>query len=124
MGGFFIFGVAYATASLSCTLPVFLIVVGGSLTANGFGAAVLQFVSYALGMGLVILFLTLSIAVFRGAIVGQLRTVLPYVERGSALLMIGAGIYIVYYWLIKAGLLDSMWPIALTGRLCCRGPMG
>ncbi len=81
--GFFIFGVAYATASLSCTLPVFLIVVGGSLVANGFGAAVLQFVSYALGMGLVILFLTLSIAVFRGAIVAQLRTILPYVERGA-----------------------------------------
>ncbi len=106
--GFFIFGVAYATASLSCTLPVFLIVVGGSLVANGFGAAVLQFVSYALGMGLVILFLTLSIALFRGAIVTQLRTILPYVERGSALLMIGAGVYIVYYWLIKGGLLDTM----------------
>ena len=106
--GFFIFGVAYATASLSCTLPVFLIVVVGSLTANGFGAAVLQFVSYALGMGLVILFLTLRIALFRGAIVGQLRTILPYVERGSALLMIGAGIYIVYYWLIKGGLLDTL----------------
>jgi len=56
-------------------------VVGGSLVANGFGAAVLQFVSYALGMGLVILFLTLSIALFRGAIVTQLRTILPYVER-------------------------------------------
>ena len=106
--GFFIFGVAYATASLSCTLPVFLIVVGGSLAANGFSAAVLQFVSYALGMGLVILFLTLSIAVFKGAIVGPLRTVLPYVERGSALLMIGAGIYIVYYWLVKGGLLDPL----------------
>ena len=99
---------AYATASLSCTLPVFLIVVGGSLAANGFSAAVLQFVSYALGMGLVILFLTLSIAVFKGAIVGPLRTVLPYVERGSALLMIGAGVYIVYYWLIKGGLLDTL----------------
>ncbi len=108
VGGFFIFGVAYATASLSCTLPVFLIVVAGSLVANGFGAAVLQFVSYALGMGLVILFLTLSIAVFRGAIVTQLRTILPYVERGSALLMIGAGVYIVYYWLIKGGLLDTL----------------
>ncbi len=106
--GFFIFGVAYATASLSCTLPVFLIMVGGCLVANGFGAAMLQFVSYALGMGLVILFLTLSIAVFRGAIVTQLRTILLYVERGSALLMIGAGVYIVYYWLTKGGLLDAL----------------
>ncbi|MBI3024786.1 MAG: hypothetical protein HYY66_03750, partial [Candidatus Tectomicrobia bacterium] len=48
--GFFVFGVAYATASLSCTLPIFLTVVGGSLVVSGFAAAALQFVSYALGM--------------------------------------------------------------------------
>ena len=106
--GFFVFGIAYATASLSCTLPIFLTVVGGSLAVRGFAAASLQFVSYALGMGLVILFLTLGIAMFKGAAVGQLRAALPYVERGSALLMIVAGSYIVYYWLTKGGLLDTL----------------
>ena len=108
MRSFFIFGIAYATASLSCTLPVFLTVVGGSLAVSGFAAASMQFVSYALGMGLVILFLTLTIAMFKGAAVGQLRAALPYVERVSALLMIGAGAYIVYYWLIKGGLIDTL----------------
>ena len=106
--GFFIFGVAYATASLSCTLPIFLTVVGSSLAVGGFAAASLQFISYALGMGLVILFLTLSIAMFKGAAVGQLRTALPYIERGSAFLMIVAGSYIVYYWLTKGGLLNTL----------------
>ncbi len=106
--GFFIFGVAYATASLSCTLPIFLTVVGGSLAVGGFAAASLQFISYALGMGLVILFLTLSVAMFKGAAVGQLRTALPYIERGSAFLMIVAGSYIVYYWLTKGGLLNTL----------------
>ena len=105
--GFFIFGVAFATASLSCTLPIFLTVVGGSLAVNGFANAALQFVSYALSMGLVILFLTLGIAVFKGAVVGQLRAALPYVERVSSLLMVVAGSYIVYYWLFKGGLIDS-----------------
>ena len=38
----------------------------------------------------------------------QLRTLLPYVERGSALLMIGAGIYIVHYRLVKGELLDTL----------------
>jgi cytochrome c biogenesis protein CcdA len=104
--GFFIFGVAFATASLSCTLPIFLTVVGGSLAVNGFGSAALQFVSYALGMGFVILLLTLGIAFFKGAVVERLRAVMPYVERVSALLMMVAGSYIVYYWLFKGNLID------------------
>ena len=99
--GFFIFGVAFATASLSCTLPIFLTAVGG------FVAAASQFVSYALGMGLVILLVTLGIAVFKGAVVGQIRAVTPCVERLSALLMVVAGSYIVYFWLFKGGLINS-----------------
>ncbi len=105
--GFFIFGLAFATASLSCTLPIFLTVVGGSLAVNGFANAALQFVSYALGTGLVILVLTLGIALFKGAVVGQLRAVMPYVERVSSLFLIVAGSYIVYYWLVTGELIDT-----------------
>jgi len=105
--GFFVFGVAYAAASLSCTLPVFLTVVGGSLVGRGFASGALQFVSYALGMGVIILILSLGIGVFKGAMVGWLRKALPYVERVSALLLILAGSYIVYYWLFKGGLIDT-----------------
>jgi len=106
--GYFLFGVAYAVASLSCTLPIFLTVVGGSLTASGFASATGHFVSYALGMGLIILMLTMSIAMFKGALMGAVRKVLPYFERVSALLMILAGSYIVYYWLFKGGLIHSL----------------
>ena len=106
MRGFFIFGVTYATASLSCTLPIFLTVVGGSLAVSGFASAALQFVSYALGMGLIILMLTMSLALFKGSLIGGVRRVLPYVERVSAVLMIVAGTYIVYYWLIKGRLIE------------------
>ena len=105
--GFFVFGVAYAVASLSCTLPIFLTVVGGSLAASSFGTSVVQFISYALGMGLIVLLLTMGIAVFKGAVVGMLRQAVPYVERVSAALLIVAGTYIVYYWLIKGRLIDS-----------------
>ena len=105
--GFFIFGVAYATASLSCTLPIFLTVVGGSLAVSSFAASVAGFLSYALGMGLVILVLTIGIAVFKGAVVGKLQKALPYVERVSALLLIIAGSYIVYYWLFKGRLIET-----------------
>jgi cytochrome c biogenesis protein CcdA len=74
-------------------LPIFLTVVGSSLAVSGFVAAAVQFVSYALGMGLVILVLTLGIGLFKGAMVGGISRALPYVERVSALLLIVAGSY-------------------------------
>ena len=97
--GFFTFGIAYGTASLSCTLPIFLTVVGSGLAVQGFAAAAAQFVSYALGMGLVISALTLGMALFSGAVVGPLRRTLPYFRNFSAALLVLAGAYIVYYWL-------------------------
>ncbi len=60
--GFFLFGVGFSAASLSCTLPVFLLVVGSALASGGFLAGLVQFVSYALGMSLVLIALTLATA--------------------------------------------------------------
>ena len=102
--GYFLFGLSYGTASLSCTLPIFLIVVGTSLAASDILTSLGQFVLYALGMGLVIMALTLGIALFKGAGVGSLRRTLPYIQTVGYLLMILAGSYIVFYWLTLGGL--------------------
>ena len=104
--GYFIFGVSYGVASLSCTLPIFLTVVGTTLTASGILTAVGQFFLYALGMGLVIMALTLGMAFFRGAMVGGLRKALPYVQPIGAWLMVIAGAYIIFYWLTLGELLQ------------------
>ena len=69
------------------------------MTASGVVAAIGQFFMYALGMGLVILALTVGMAMFKGAMVLTLRKALPYIQPFSAGLMIVAGAYIVYYWL-------------------------
>ena len=98
---------AFALASLSCILPIFLTVVASSLAVQSFLAAALQFMSYALGMGLVILTLTLSIGISKGALVEHLRHIIPYVERVSAVLLIFAGGYLLYHWLFKGGLIKT-----------------
>ena len=103
--GYFIFGLSYGTASLSCTLPIFLAVVGTSLAVTNLFAAMGQFVLYALGMGMVILALTLGIAFFKQAMVGALRKAMPYVQPVGSWLMVVAGAYIVFYWLTIGGLL-------------------
>lgn len=106
--GYFLFGVSYGTASLSCTLPIFLAVIGSTLATKGVWAAINQFLLYSLGMGLVIVMLTVSIALFKEAIVGIMRKTLPYMQPISAALMILAGTYIVFYWLTIGGLAEAL----------------
>ena len=103
--GYFLFGLSYGTASLSCTLPIFLTVVGTTLAVSGILVAAGQFLLYGLGMGLVIMLLTLGMALFKGAMVGALRKAIPYIQPLSAGLMIVAGSYIVFYWLTLGELL-------------------
>ncbi len=97
--GYFIFGLAYGLASLSCTLPIFLAVIGSSFAHMNIWAAFAQFILYALGMGAVIITLTLGIALFKGAMVGGMRKVMPYIQPVGTWLMLIAGTYIVFYWL-------------------------
>jgi cytochrome c biogenesis protein CcdA len=106
--GYFTFGLGYGTASLSCTLPIFLAVIGGTFTAKTFLDSLLQFVLYGFGMGTVILMLTLGMAFARGGMVGGLRKVLPYVGRVSAVMLLVSGAFIVYYWLTIGGLLERI----------------
>ncbi len=106
--GYFLFGLSYGTASLSCTLPIFLSVVGTSFAASSdIATSFAQFVLYALGMGLVILTLTLSMALFRGAMLTGMRKAMPYVQPVGTWLMIVAGAYIVFYWLTLGGLMGG-----------------
>jgi cytochrome c biogenesis protein CcdA len=98
----FLFGVAYAVGSLSCTLPVFLVVVLSALASRGFLASLGQFIGYAAGMGIVLVAVTIGAAMFRGTVARWLRSVIPYVHRMSALFLLGAGAYLIYYWVFYA----------------------
>lgn len=103
--GYFMFGLAFGATSLGCTLPIFLAVVGSSVTAGNFLAGMLQFISYILGMGLIMHALTLGIAMVKKRIVlGTLRRVVPYIHKISAIFLLTAGSYILYYW-FSSGLL-------------------
>ena len=99
MKGYFIFGISYGIASLSCTLPIFMAVVGISVAGVGASSVLLDFLLFALGMGLVILALTLGIAFFKTTMLGVLKKSLPYIQPLGAFLMLIAGTYIVFYWL-------------------------
>ena len=52
--------------------------------------------------------LTVSLGLFKGALVKYLRKIVPYVERISAVLLLGAGGYIVYYWIVVGRLFQNI----------------
>jgi cytochrome c biogenesis protein CcdA len=99
LAGYAAYGSAYALASLGCTLPVFIGVVGTSLQLRGLAAAIGQFVLFGLGMGTVLAVLTMVTAWFGDGLIRRARTVGRYVGWASATLLWLAGAYIVYYWL-------------------------
>lgn len=93
-----LFGFAYALATLSCTFPIFLTVMGNALTVAGVRGVVLQFMVYGLGMGAGLMAVTLGAAAFKNTVATLLRRALPYMERVSAVVLVFAGGYIAYYW--------------------------
>jgi cytochrome c biogenesis protein CcdA len=106
--GFFLFGVAFGATSLGCTLPIFLAVVGSAVTAGNFYAGFTQFISYILGMGMIMHSLTLGIAmVKKRLVIGTMRRVVPYIHKISAFFLLTAGGYIIYYWLSSGLLFES-----------------
>lgn len=105
--GFFLFGIGFGASSLGCTLPIFLVVVGGSLSAGDFLSGIVQFLWYILGIATVLLVLSVAMAFIKGGIVlSFFRRIIPYINVISAVLLILAGVYICFYWL-KSGLLFS-----------------
>lgn len=98
-----IFGVAYAIASLACTIGPFLAVLALTFGAGSILAGVVSFIAYALGMGLAVGAAALTVALSRGALLSRLRRWGPtFVRAGGALLLV-TGAYVAYYgwWEIR-----------------------
>jgi cytochrome c biogenesis protein CcdA len=106
VAGYFAYGIGYGLASLSCTLPIFLALAGGSLTADRLASSLSEYVLYGLGMGAVISVLTLVTALFKAAAVQRVAQLSRHVTPASALLLFLAGGYTIYYWLTLGGLLS------------------
>ncbi|MGH2655502.1 MAG: cytochrome c biogenesis CcdA family protein [Actinomycetota bacterium] len=89
------YGVAYGLASLACTLPVFLVVVGSAFSAGSMIGGLVLFVAYALGMGAVVTAVAVGAALFRGAVARWVRRAIPVVQQLSGALLIAAGTFLV-----------------------------
>jgi cytochrome c biogenesis protein CcdA len=88
------FGVGYGAASLGCTLPLFLTLVGASLG----GGKLTVFLAYAAGTTIVLMALSVLVALAREGVARSVRPALPHLGRVSGLLLLVSGGYLSYYW--------------------------
>jgi cytochrome c biogenesis protein CcdA len=93
----FLFGVSYATASLSCTVGPFLAITTTTFRSSSFIAGLGIFFAYALGMGLVIGVLTIALSLAKATFVQRFRSALPRINRVAGAFIVVAGIYVAYY---------------------------
>jgi cytochrome c biogenesis protein CcdA len=93
----FFFGVSYAIVSLGCTVGLFIAGVSNVFASGGFIDGVSVFVAYGLGMGAVIMTLTVALAMAKTSIATNMRKVLPWVNRISGVLLSLSGTYLIVY---------------------------
>jgi len=94
----YLFGVAYAIASIGCTIGPFSATVLGTIDTDGFVAGLVAVVLYGIAMSLLVSGLTVSIALARSGLLRVMRTGMRYVEIASAVIMILSGSYLAWYW--------------------------
>jgi len=106
--GFYFYGVGYGLAALGCTLPVFLAVVIGGLSAGGLLGAVALFASYSLGMTLLMIGFTIAIIAAKDTVMRYTNVIMPYMKRISGALLLIAGIILVYRQVFGISLIPAI----------------
>jgi cytochrome c biogenesis protein CcdA len=94
----FLYGVAYAVASLGCTLPLFMSTLFQTGQNEGYWKGVANVVMYAVGMALVVISLTLALATANAGFVRWLKSKMQYVEMVSGAFVLLSGAYLLWYF--------------------------
>ena len=94
----FVFGTAYAVASIGCTIGLFIATVFSTTARDGVVAGVGNVVAYGAGMALLVSALTVALASANTSLLKFLRGGLQYVDRIAAGFVILSGAYLLWYF--------------------------
>jgi len=103
----FMFGIGYSVTSISCTMPIFLLVVTTALATGGFLDGLVIFLTYAIGMGTAMTVFSAAVSASRHAVVAKFRNFMQYVKKISGIVLIAAGAYVIYYQFFLGGFIAS-----------------
>jgi cytochrome c-type biogenesis protein len=94
----FLFGIVYAVASIGCTIGLLTSVILGSIGRDGFVAGVISIALYGLGMGLLVVSLTVALAFARVGLVSTVKKGFRWFDKVTAVFVILTGAYLSWYW--------------------------
>ncbi|MEK6948527.1 MAG: cytochrome c biogenesis protein CcdA [Nanoarchaeota archaeon] len=93
----YFFGIAYAISSLGCVFPIFLTIILQSIVEKNIILIISPLITYILGISSLMIIVTLLVIYSRSFVNNRIKKVLPYINYLSALILIIAGIYMIYY---------------------------
>ena len=93
----FLFGISYAFVSIGCSAPIFFLTVGGSFSRDGIVNGSAVFISYALGMSIVITVLTIGISIARSSITEKYKSIMKYLNPISGIFLSISGFFLSAY---------------------------
>ena len=94
----FIYGIAYAVASIGCTIGLFIATVFSTTARDGVVQGVGNVVAYGAGMALLVSALTVSLSLANTGLLKFLRKGLAYVDRIAAAFVVLSGLYLLWYF--------------------------
>lgn len=94
----FVFGIAYAVASIGCTIGLFMATVFSATERDGVATGVGNMIAYGFGMALLVTALTVALAAANTALLRALRGSLRYVDRIAAGFVLLSGLYLCWYF--------------------------
>ena len=94
----YVFGLAYAVASIGCTIGPFSSVVLGSFSTTGLSTGIEAIALYGIGMALVVTGLTVTLAMANTAFLRILRRGMAWFEQLAGVLLVLTGMYLCWYW--------------------------
>jgi cytochrome c biogenesis protein CcdA/peroxiredoxin len=95
--GLFLYGVGYGVASMGCHAPVFVAIMIAGFVAGGFASALLVFIMFGLGMGIMMVTVTVLVGMAKGMVIKRMQSAMPMIKRLSGLILLIAGIYLAWY---------------------------
>ena len=96
---FFLYGLSYGIASISCTLPLFIALISNAINSGGLTNGIKQFISYSLGMTSVILVITLFASFIKNFSLLKKTSLTKFYQYPAGLIITLVGMYLIIYWI-------------------------
>lgn len=99
--GIYLFGIVYAIGSLGCVFPIFLSIVIQGIAYKSILDGIYTILAYVFGMSIMMIAITTITFATKYLILKKIEKILPYIKKLSAIVLVFAGAYMIYYqyWL-------------------------